>query len=437
MKWSEIRLLYAHEMRSALREPNIVLQAVLLPIILYPVMLWGVFTAMSFAMGQKQAMVSRVVLRNLPAEQGALREKLRDDKHIELVDSVGGLPPGTRAGVSPEDSAWENDVHDGRLDLLVDFEPPAANAAALPGNFSVRLAYDASKDRSVTARQRVGKVLDEYRSQLLQKTAASHGIPPTSWEQFRIAGRDVATGHESGAFLLGIMLPMPLVLMVAVGCFSPAVDTTAGERERNTWETTMTLAVSRTSIVMAKYLHVATIGCVAGLLNVVAMFVTVVSILQGLIEQAHVDIRFAFPLAALPVFALGAILLALFFAAMLMVMAAFARNFKEGQSMTMPFYLLVTLPTVLLASPNVRLTPTIACIPVANLVLTFREALGGVYHPGLMAVTMATSLLAVAGALCLARFILAFEDVMVGSYSGSLLQLLRDRLLKRRRGAAQ
>ena len=45
--------------------------------------------------------------------------------------------------------------------------------------------------------------------------------------------------------------------LVAVGCFYPAIDSTAGERERSTWETLMTVSASRGSIIAAKYLYVA------------------------------------------------------------------------------------------------------------------------------------------------------------------------------------
>ena len=37
---AEIRTLYTRELRSALRERNIVINSIILPILLYPVLLW-------------------------------------------------------------------------------------------------------------------------------------------------------------------------------------------------------------------------------------------------------------------------------------------------------------------------------------------------------------------------------------------------------------
>ncbi len=75
--------------------------------------------------------------------------------------------------------------------------------------------------------------------------------------------------------------------MVAVGCLYPAVDTTAGEHERGTWETTLTLAASRFSIVIAKYLYVTTMGFIAGLLNLTAMTLSMGSVLAPLMARGE------------------------------------------------------------------------------------------------------------------------------------------------------
>ena len=57
------------------------------------------------------------------------------------------------------------------------------------------------------------------------------------------------------------------------------------ERERNTWETTSTLATRRIHVVTAKYLYVATMGLVAGALNAAAMVVSFRSFLGPLLAR--------------------------------------------------------------------------------------------------------------------------------------------------------
>src|SRR6185295_2030396 len=118
-----------------------------------------------------------------------------------------------------------------------------------------------------------------------------------------------------------------------------------------------------TNIVVAKYFYVATMSATAALLNVTAMTFSMRTILAPL-GRAVGQISFQIPLKALPVIGLGVALMSLFVAAGMMILASFARNFKEGQSMVSPFYLALILPILFLRSPGLEFTPRIALIPV-------------------------------------------------------------------------
>ncbi len=296
----------------------------------------------------------------------------------------------------------------------------------------LRLSFDESKDRSAKARARTVAALADYRENWLERMGEDLGLAPAEWQQFRIERRNVASGGEAGAYLLGLMVPLLMIIMIALGCFYPAVDATAGERERSTWETLMTVSASRTSVVVAKYLYVATLGSVAGLLNLLAMALTMRAILGPLLADTDVDLVFQIPFEALPLLALSALLLAMFIAAGMMIFAAFARTFKEGQSMVGPFYMVCIMPTLLVQSPDLELTPKMALIPIANLALMFREAIGGIYRWPAIAITLVVQLAAVAACLALARYVLRFENVLIGSHGGSLAKFLKSRFSGRR-----
>src|SRR5262249_50799548 len=148
----------------------------------------------------------------------------------------------------------------------------------------------------------------------------------------------------------------------------------------STWETLMTTATSRTNIVVAKYLYVATMAAVAGLLNLAAMLFSMRSVLSPLMGDEADRMSFQIPLASVPIIALATVLLSLFVAAGMMILASFARTFKEGQSMVTPLYLLTVLPLMFLQIPGLELTPRLALIPVVNVTLLFRELIAGSYH---------------------------------------------------------
>jgi len=419
VNWHDIRILYLRELRVALRERGVVINSILLPLLLYPVLLWLIFSAMMFIRGQEERFVSRIALVDFPAEHADLRQELADDEQVELVE-----PPAE----PPAES-----LRAGELDAVAEFLPAAGDAQALVENFRLLLSFDASKDRSDKARERVVEALDAYRERWVRRQADALGVRPQEWEPFRIERRNVASGREVGAFLLGLLLPFLMIIMIAVGCFYPAVDATAGEHERSTWETLMSVAASRSSIVTAKYLYVATMGCIAGVLNLTAMTFSMRAILAPMLGDAESELSFRIPLAALPVMAVAAVMLALFLAAGMMIFASFARTFKEGQSMVGPFYMLAIVPPLLVQSPDLELNLKLALIPIVNVTMLLREAIGGTFNWPLVGVTVVVELVTVALALALARRILQFEDILLGSYSGSLGKFLKQRGLGRRK----
>ena len=405
---SPLLTLYRFEVRSALRERSIVINSILLPLLLYPGIMWLSFTGISFVRGQTDDMASRIVVSGPLEAHPRLDQALRQDRRFQLEPAAGDEEARLRAG---------------RLDLRV--ELTGQPVASLPDNLHARIVYDASHERSGTARQRVVDLLGQYRDLQLRTETLERGVAARDWAGFIIDRRNVASQQDMGGFLLGLMLPLMFVVMVAVGCFYPAIDTTAGERERHTWETLMVTSASRTTIVTAKYLYVATFGCVAGLLNVAAMVLTMRTMIGQLAGSSTLELDFSIRTAAIPVLALGAVLLSGFIAAGMMVFAAFARTFREGQSMITPFYLLVLMPTVFLSARGTEFSLALAAVPVVNVALVIRDALGGVFQWPQIAITVAVTLAAIAGLVRLAAAIIGAEAVVAGSYSGTLATFVR------------
>ena len=421
MTWSHVRLVYARELKSALREPTVVVNSVLLPIFLYPVLLWLMFSALTFAEGLAEGFTSRVAVVEVPRGHATILSALDS---AELV-----VRPLER------EEALEQ-LAEARLDAVLEFVPPTGEAAEVPGNFALRLHYDQTSQRSERARQRAEDVLGEYRRQWVVDAAARLEIPPEARQQYGISPRNVASGTDMGSEVLGRLIPLFLVIMVALGCTMPAIDTTAGERERSTWETLMTASVSRTGIVVGKYLHVATLGFLAGLLNVIAVFASIGAIIEPLLAGRGETVAFEMPLLAVPIMLAGAVSLALFFGAAMMILASFARTFKDGQALVTPVFWLALLPLALGQQSDQSLTPFLAAVPVAGVAMMVRDAVGGVFLWPFIAITLVTQLVAVAGCLLLARAILRFEDFVIGAYDGSFFRFVRERLLGRPPGAS-
>ena len=413
IRLSDVRILYLNELRSALRERSIVMNSIFLPIFLYPVLLWLVYTGMSFVAGQTEGFASRVALLAFSNEQRVFKIDLERDPRLEVKTSNDPLA----------------DIRNGDLDLLVEILPPAREAARLTGNFRVRLTYDNSKDRSRMARDRIAERLRLYRDRYLEQEAGKLGLTRAQLQQFWVETNNIATERQMGQFILGLMIPIFLIIMVAVGSMHPAIDCTAGEREKSTWETLMTVATSRVNIVAAKYLYVSTMAAVAGILNLAAMMFSMKSVLAPLLGERISTFSFGIPLRSIPLIIAVTVLLAFFISAGMMILASFARTYKEGQATVMPFYFAIMMPVMFLQVPGLEFTPALAAIPVVNICMVFREAVAGVYHWPMIAITLAVETGCIFFSLWLAATILKYEDFILGSYGGSFGKFFTERLL--------
>ena len=65
-----------------------------------------------------------------------------------------------------------------------------------------------------------------------------------------------------------------MILTTVTGAVYPAIDLTAGERERGTLETLIAAPVPRAGLLMAKYVAVLTVALLTAVVNLVAMSIT-------------------------------------------------------------------------------------------------------------------------------------------------------------------
>ena len=171
----------------------------------------------------------------------------------------------------------------------------------------------------------------------------------------------------------------------------------------------------------------------AGMLNVAAMTFSMKTILTALVGDDVSELSMRLPLRSIPVIVIGAALMALFIAAGMMILASFARTFKEGQSMVGPFYIVMILPLMFIQFPDIEFTPRLAAIPIVNVTLMFREAIAGTYQWPLIAITVAVEAVTIALAMAVAVKVLQYEDFVLGGYSGGLGKFFKQRLLARSR----
>jgi sodium transport system permease protein len=225
----------------------------------------------------------------------------------------------------------------------------------------------------------------------------------------------VAPPEKVGAALLGGLVPCFVLLFCVTGAMYPAIDLTAGEKERGTIETILCSPVSRVHLVLGKFLMTLTAALFSAVLSMFSMTLTFSlsrALLTGAVssDAAALDLRVT-PLAMAAVFLL-VLPLAIFFSAALLAIALFAKSYKEAQSYLAPLLTVVLVPAMISLLPGVDLNAALAAVPVLNTSLASKEIVAGTFHWNAIALIFASSCVYAAAALWAAVKLFQREDVL-------------------------
>lgn len=355
-----IKQLYKKEMLDVLRDKKTVIMMLIVPILVYPLMFVG-----------GMAMMSKVTTQ-------------MDEQTYEIaVDFMDTNPELVRMFLHPDDDTLHfklDDLNVMNADISIILRGEKINAIVYENEDGTgyNIAYLSSVTNSNYAEQKVRQVLEAYSDSLTNQSLEAAGLDPdTVLHPFQIEDDDRASTEESTGSLLGVIVPFMLVVSLLMGTMYPAIDTTAGERERGTLETILTLPVTNQELIFSKFLTVGTIGIASALLNVLSMGGIGVYLykLTAQMTGAASKIQISKFVPAILVCCLCILAFAVLISALSMCFCVFAKTYKEANNYITPLMLLVMFASFIGFMPNVTLTRNMALVPVANICLLIRDLL--------------------------------------------------------------
>ena len=184
---------------------------------------------------------------------------------------------------------------------------------------------------------RVSKVLESYGNGVGAMRLLIRGINPGIATPLHVGTRDMATPEAKNSQFMSILLPMILTIFAFIGGAHLAMDTTAGERERQSLEPLLATPASRAALVGGKMLAAALLG-LASMLLILVSFKLSATLASGMAKQ--MDVSFL----AMGKLLLTLVPLVLIGTALITALAAGAKSMKEAQSHIMWLMMLPMLP---------------------------------------------------------------------------------------------
>ncbi len=262
-----------------------------------------------------------------------------------------------------------------------------------------------------------GDVPPEARRIFLEASNGTFPLRPLAIQEAPIK---TETEGPSGLVSLAGLIPLVLILMTITGAVYPAIDLTAGERERGTLELVIASPVPRLDVLVAKYAAVLIVAVLTATANLVCMASTIAVSGFGpiLFENSVISLGAILQIIGLLV------LFAAFFSGLLLALASVARSFKEAQVYVIPLMLVAMTPGFIALFPGIELQGLLCITPLLNVVLLSRDLIEGNGSFVALSIVAGSTLVYAVIALAIAARIFGAESVL-NSTPGSLGDLFR------------
>ena len=404
MSLRNVGIVYRKELTEAVRDRRTLISTIIVPLFLFPVLSVG-FGALAVSLvGKAKEEVPKVMLRG-GTDSPAVVDGLKKLDKIQIV---------------PDTSSWKDQIINKEIRAAVEIPAGFQTDVAEQKSDTVKIYNYEGELKSEFATEKVETYLKEYRERVIKDRLAAKNLPEAVLKPFEVKRENVAPPEKVSGAAFGGIIGYMVILLCMTGAMYPAMDLTAGEKERGTMETILSSPISRMHLVLGKFFLILTAALGTAALSVLSMGVSF-NLLghytgqagKGNSEAASLVLKLG-PKAVISVF-LMALPIAVLFSAVLMTIALFAKTYKEAQSYLTPMTFVVIIPAIAAMLPGVELTPKLALVPILNVSLLCKELVTGTYHWNFIAIIFSSTCVYAAAALFIAIKMFQRESVLFRS----------------------
>ena len=414
MNWQTVQVLLRHEMRMLMRDRRTIVLAIVLPLLVTPLMLFSAKIMNDRRMRKLEEIEYQYALTGSRADW--FRTLIAETKGKALPPSTAekGEEGGSSAFkfvemrvTDPAAALKSGEIHfylEALGGLEADALPKSADAEERGGPMERRsrasnpifaeetrlrgvplvlIHFKADRDASRAGRTKMRELLLRERRNLTDGILRQGRFPVDPKDVAEIGDTNIASASQVTGSWIGRFLTVFLLMFMLSGGSVVAMDIIAGEKERGSLETLLTTAASRAEIVAAKQLVIIAVAFVITFIQVANILVYITFKIIKLPED--------FVIEAPPVTVVTLLLLfipvAALVAAVLLMISAYAKSFKEAQLYFFPVYLLSLIPALAGVLPGISLRSAIVVVPLANVSVATREILVGKFDWPMLVIT--------------------------------------------------
>ncbi|WP_041418419.1 ABC transporter permease [Shewanella woodyi] len=246
------------------------------------------------------------------------------------------------------------DVKDIRLVISDDYAAQMAKGLSA----EITLIADNSNEKLQNSIRRLERNLQAYSSEMGSLRLIARGIDPRVVQPIKVNVEDEATPDSKGGVILGVAT-MTMIYAVFISGMNLAIDTSAGERERNSLALLLSHPVSTRNIVLAKVIAVTVFAMVGLLLTLI-----ISKISYAFVPWQELGFTVSISTEFILLMLLTGLPIALMAASLQLFVSFMAKTFKEAQSY---LTLVLIVPMMLSMAASYNIAPdTLQWLPVSG-----------------------------------------------------------------------
>ncbi|MGY8755225.1 MAG: ABC transporter permease [Candidatus Poseidoniales archaeon] len=350
------------EIIEFIRDWRTLLALIVIPLLLFP----ALFIALPLLLQSEAAELDALELNVI--WQGELEQDLLNlfEEH-KLNTTLEQMPVNLN---NLSDIGSEERLRNNQIDVL--FRLERVNETS----WSYAIIHQSTSEHSREAMSRILVQLNNWEDGVINATLIDAGLDPDTtldpvqWDG-DIDSADSSTKGEQAGMVLSMFIPMVIAIWTASSAIQPAIDMTAGERERGTLEALLSLPCSRMQLLAGKWLAVATITSTGVALQIGGLIFAITFLASSsIIGLPAISILSALLL-------LGAVVIfAVMVVAFELALAMKAHSVKEAGSLLAPAIILIMFPAIFTQVINLDgIESWWFAIPLVNILIAMRELL--------------------------------------------------------------
>ncbi|HEU0183873.1 MAG TPA: ABC transporter permease [Blastocatellia bacterium] len=354
MQLQSIKLIYLKEMLDLLRDRRTIISMLVFPMVVLPLIFLGLNRFFFRSINRAQDKQFNIALKQETGLEGITRS----------LEQAGFK-------IRPSDDprrAVENKETELGMDVSGESNSPA-----------IRIFADQSQLEVKVAGGRIETALNRLKEAKIKNDLERAGMPERILTPFTVENVNTAPPQKMSGMFVATIIGYMFVTFIFMGAMYPAIDMTAGEKERRTMEMLLSSPASRSEIVLGKISVAITASFLTSVLTIISLGISFFFGMKGVRSGQRPQLIMELPLDSktfLLIF-VSIIPMAVLSATLMIAVATTAKSYKEAQSYVTPLLMIAILPALVSILPGVKLNAGMALIPIVNFSQLIKELILG------------------------------------------------------------